>query len=73
MRQEVDGLQAGHLQLASYLHFPKQERGTTSLTCILLEAGDGGLRDKHLQPATDLYFKIEITTGTREITGTSLL
>ena len=32
-----------------------------------------GLQDRHLQPATYLYFKIEITTGTRQMTGTCLL
>ena len=38
--QEVDGLQDRHLQLASYLHFLRQEIGTTSLLFILPEAGD---------------------------------
>ena len=33
----------------------------------------GGLWDRCLQPATYLYFKIEITTGTRQITGTWFL
>ena len=27
MRQEIDGLQARHLQLASYLHFLRKEAG----------------------------------------------
>ena len=60
MRQEeVDGLQDRPLQLASYLHFLREEIGE--------------LHHKHLQPATYLYFKIEITTDTRQITGTCLL
>ena len=47
LRQEIDGLQDRHLQLASYLHFLGQERG--------------GLQDKPLQPATNLCFNTEIT------------
>ena len=54
VRQEVDGLQDRHLQLAFmlcnlHLHFLRQEIG--------------GLWEKHLQPSTCLYSKIEITTG----------
>ena len=45
MKQEVDGYQDRHLQLASCLYFLRQERG--------------GLQDKHLQRVTYLYFKIE--------------
>ena len=59
MTSEVDGLQDRHLLLASCFHFLRQETG--------------GLWDRHFQPATYLYFKIEITTGTRQITGTCLL
>ena len=40
MRQEIDGLHDRHLQLASYLHFLRQEIGTTSLLFTLPEAGD---------------------------------
>ena len=32
-----------------------------------------GLQDRHLQPATYLYFKREITTDTRQIPGICLL
>ena len=58
MGQEIDGLQDRHLQRASSLHFLRQERG--------------GVWDKHLQPATYPYSKIEIKIGTRQIIFTCL-
>ena len=50
LRQEADGLQAGYLQPAFCLHFPRQEVG--------------GLQVRHLQPAFCLHCEMETTTGT---------
>ena len=63
LRQEIDGPQARHLQLASCLLFMGQEKkewmtsgGTLTTSSI------DGLQFRYLQPASCLHFKIEITT-----------
>ena len=59
LSQERDGFQDRHLQLASYLYLLRQKIG--------------GIQDQQLQPTIYLYFRIEITIGTRHITGICLL
>ena len=42
---------------------------TTAFCSYFLRQGINGLQVRHLQPASCLYFKIEITTGTGKMLG----
>ena len=71
LRQEIGGLQAKHLQLASYLHLLGREKdglqpGHLQLASCLhfLRQELGGLQFRHLQSATSLLSEMEVTTET---------
>ena len=72
LRQEIDGLQARHLHLASCLHFLGREKDGLQAgehlqlaSCLhFLRQEIDGLQVRYLQPASCLYFKMEITTET---------
>ena len=68
-RQEIDGLQARHSHLASYLHFMGrsglQAGYLQPVRCLhFLRHEIGGLQLRHLQSAFCLPSKTEVTTET---------